>query len=65
MDTQLKDSNGRYLGKIEESGNKRRLINANNIYLGTYDRGTNQTVNANNVYVGSGDLLGTLLRNDR
>jgi hypothetical protein len=61
-DQVLKDSHGRTIGKIKESGTTQTIHDAHGHRLGTYDSKTNKTKDAHGHIIGTGNLLTSLLR---
>lgn len=58
----VKDWQGKILGWIEWSGNKKWLSDFSGRRLGYYDQSANKTYDWQNRLIGSGDLVMTLLR---
>jgi len=58
---ELRDRNGRLLGKISQSGNKQELRDAIGKLKGYYNVQTNETRDSIGRLVGKGNLLSSLL----
>jgi len=58
----IKDWQGKILGWVEWSGNKKWLSDFSGRRLGFYDKSLNKTCDFSGRQVGSGDILMTLLR---
>ena len=57
---ELRDKSGKLLGKLEITGSRQTLRDAQGRLLGTFDR--NQTRDAQGRLVGNGNLLSALLK---
>ncbi|MCY2938363.1 MAG: hypothetical protein NTV55_08395 [Planctomycetota bacterium] len=61
-DHELRDRNGKLLGKVHISSNGRHEgRDANGRLKGTYDPKSNETRDANGRLIGKGDMLATLI----
>ena len=60
-DQELRDRNGRLIGKIRLSGSRYEGRDTSNRLKGTYDPKSNETRDPNGRLVGKGDLLSSLV----